>query len=160
MSAIRNIPVDALREVLADHYPTVICNHEARTDRAQCSCCGYEPRICRSVGEAVRTWIDHVIAELEGRAAAESEAKACPGFIQGSGETYVTRTPCILPVDHGGPCRFEPEAKDEPCANAECPVGCPESHCFTRCPTCETSTVGPDGCCTVCDWGCANEVRP
>ncbi len=101
------------------------------------------------------------IDRLQGRrAAAEPEAKACPGFMQASGETYVTRTPCALSGGHGGPCRFEPEAKDEPCANAECPVGCPESHCFTRCPTCETSTVGPDGCCTVCDWGCANEVRP
>jgi hypothetical protein len=41
--------------------------------------------------------------------AASPETKPCSGFIQGSGETYVHRTPCILPELHGGgPCRFDP----------------------------------------------------
>lgn len=54
--AATGIPI----EVLRDHWPTVICDHEAKVDRAQCSCCTYEPPVCASVGAAVESWIEHV----------------------------------------------------------------------------------------------------
>lgn len=46
--------------LLADHWPTIVCDHERKTDKAQCSCCTYEPPECPSVGAAVQSWIDHV----------------------------------------------------------------------------------------------------
>jgi hypothetical protein len=57
---------DRLRSVLRDHWPTIICDHEAKTDRAQCSCCTYEPPVMPSVGAAVDSWIDHLLEVMGG----------------------------------------------------------------------------------------------
>lgn len=57
-----------VRHVLRDHWVTqLICDHEAKTDRAVCSCSLWrcEPQPC--VGDAINAWIDHVQDELEKR---------------------------------------------------------------------------------------------
>lgn len=55
-----------LRQVLRDHWITgIVCDHEAKTDRATCSCSLWycEPQDC--VGDAVDSWIDHIQDQLE-----------------------------------------------------------------------------------------------
>lgn len=50
----------SLRETLKEHWLTsVICNHEAKTDRAACFC-GWVSKELPAVGKAVDAWIDHV----------------------------------------------------------------------------------------------------
>ena len=99
---------------------------------------------------------------------AAAEPRGCDGFMQGSGDTYVQRRPCVLPSMHGGPCRFDAAA--EPEAKAVCrmcdPVPCvcndmaapdgPRCHCGKP-------SVYQSGACTACGHikseGCAR-CRP
>lgn len=52
-----------LRTLLAAHYLAGIeCDHEAKTDKASCACSMVALPVCSSVGAAVQSWIDHVLA--------------------------------------------------------------------------------------------------
>lgn len=58
--------LDGLRVVLLDHWPVqVLCDHEARTDQVVCSCSQVTLPVMPTVGAAIDTWIEHVIACLQ-----------------------------------------------------------------------------------------------
>jgi hypothetical protein len=60
---------ERLREHLAEHYLAEMrCDHEAGTDVAICSCGLWASEPQPSVGEAVREWADHALAEATGGA--------------------------------------------------------------------------------------------
>jgi hypothetical protein len=65
--------MNALEAILRGHYLAQIeCDHEGKRDRAQCQCSlvslGWHP----SVGDAVQSWVDHVMALIRGRWSADS----------------------------------------------------------------------------------------
>jgi len=56
---------EQLRRVLREHWlVSVNCDHDKKTDRAQCSCSLVAFPERPSVGAAVSDWIDHVIEQV------------------------------------------------------------------------------------------------
>lgn len=57
----------AVREALRSHWLTqIVCDHDAKTDRACCSCSEWRGPVVNSVGAAVESWIDHVLSTSAG----------------------------------------------------------------------------------------------
>lgn len=63
---VEGVPVTKIRETLKDHWLTQIrCDHANKTDKASCACSEMAGPECNSVGEAVESWIDHFIEQLQ-----------------------------------------------------------------------------------------------
>jgi hypothetical protein len=59
------VRTDRVITILSKHYLMgVHCNHENKTDRAQCFCTVWRGPEMPSVGDAVASWIDHIVQEL------------------------------------------------------------------------------------------------
>ena len=55
--------LDQFRKRLREHWITgIVCDHEAKTDRATCSCSRWRCDPLPNVGAAVNAWIDHVLS--------------------------------------------------------------------------------------------------
>jgi Lar family restriction alleviation protein len=60
-----DVTVKALKAHLREHWlVSVVCDHEAKTDTATCSCSQWRDEPHPSVGAAVDAWIEHVFAAL------------------------------------------------------------------------------------------------
>lgn len=60
-----NTSGEALRAHLRDHWlANIVCDHEAKTDTAICSCSQWADTPHPSVGAAVDAWIEHVFTTL------------------------------------------------------------------------------------------------
>ena len=60
-----NTSGEALRAHLREHWlASIVCDHEAKTDTAICSCSQWADTPHPSVGAAVDAWIEHVFATL------------------------------------------------------------------------------------------------
>ena len=60
------IPIARLRHSLFDHYLVHIeCAHEVQQDRAICACSRVDLGFHLTVGDAVRSWIEHVIDKAD-----------------------------------------------------------------------------------------------
>lgn len=58
-------PVDKIESVLRDHWlVSVNCDHEKKTDRAQCACSLIQFQERPSVQDAVNDWVEHVMIEM------------------------------------------------------------------------------------------------
>jgi hypothetical protein len=54
-----------IKAVLREHWLTgIVCDHEAKTDRATCSCSVWRCEPLPSVGAAVDAWINHVLCPV------------------------------------------------------------------------------------------------
>ncbi len=52
-----------MRSHLREHWlANIICDHEAKTDTAVCSCSMWRDELHPSVGDAVDAWIEHVFS--------------------------------------------------------------------------------------------------
>lgn len=61
---MRYIPQDLIEAALADHWITSVnCDKAAGTNYATCACSLWRGPIRKSVGEAVKDWIAHLLAE-------------------------------------------------------------------------------------------------
>jgi hypothetical protein len=60
-----NTSGEALRAHLREHWlASIVCDHEAKTDTAVCSCSQWADTPHPSVGAAVDAWIEHVFETL------------------------------------------------------------------------------------------------
>lgn len=60
--------LNALEDILRVHYlAQIVCDHEAKTDHAVCACSLIDLGVYPSVGQAVQSHVDHVMAEIRGK---------------------------------------------------------------------------------------------
>ena len=53
-----------IKAAMANHWLVAVhCNHEDKTDRAQCSCGEWRGKEMASVGEAVQDYCDHLLEQ-------------------------------------------------------------------------------------------------
>jgi DnaJ-class molecular chaperone len=58
--------IDEIKTRLREHWITgIICDHDAKTDRATCSCSLWRSSPMPNVGAAVNAWIEHVLTVCE-----------------------------------------------------------------------------------------------
>ncbi len=61
-----------LMRLLCEHWPTIECDHENKMDRAICSCSKINLDWQENVGEAVKSWAEHVLTLRVGGSPARS----------------------------------------------------------------------------------------
>lgn len=92
--ALAGLPGGITPEMLAEHWLSeMICDHEARTDRAAC-CCGWVSAPQRSVGDAAKAWAVHALTETAVRGGGKGSSSIESAASVASGNLTARATPC------------------------------------------------------------------
>lgn len=59
------IQKEKLEQVLLDHWPQLICDHANKRDTVVCGCSKVNLGLHKNVGLAMKSWIKHLIEEVE-----------------------------------------------------------------------------------------------